>query len=737
MSLKNIMNGNNIISYDVLSQCISVSGSLIASKNTEGGLNIEGTGLFIPSTLTQVLTAGNDAGNLNIVNLGRLLLNSDINFMDKCAIYSGDVNTIIFRELPNPNPLKPNYFDFCNGVMTIDQENGVVVNGPGYPGEGCRLSFIADFLSDPPQGTLSYSNASGGISIYQYIDYSNPFPGLSPTVIKLKQGNIEATAQINCVLTSNTGNIELNAVTGNIIADCVDFLISGNLTVSGTFTITNLAATTLAISGASTLNTLSASNTTITGTLGVSGTTTLAVVNSGNHSITGTLNVSAGTTLNAFSAASGNIIGNLTVGSLTLSSLSLTSLTVSGTTNLNTANIANASISGTLGVTGLSTLGNVNASNVTVGGTLGVTGLSTLAGVNSGNTSITGTLVVTGTSTLSAVNSGNHAITGTLSVSGASTLSSASLSSTYSQTGGNWTYNNASGLYNLTANVINFTGPGTFTGAFAQSGGNFTANAGAGTLALNTTSVGAVNITAGSLTGTMTNGIVLQSTTNQINMLATDVTNGGIVGIGNITTGCQFSSSNNYMRVYQNICRVGYDDGTGTRNNYNVDASGLGLEAIGPGSTGCTISMNKTTGAMNFGSSGIISFFDTTGTFQVNRPIVNMPNLPSTGSGSTVLLAAGQLYIQTSSRRFKENIEPTTLDTSGLYETELVKYTYKDSGIPSIGYIAEDLPASLSGLLVYDKEGQINSIAYSLMPLYIIEELKKLNARIRALENIQ
>jgi hypothetical protein len=81
----------------------------------------------------------------------------------------------------------------------------------------------------------------------------------------------------------------------------------------------------------------------------------------------------------------------------------------------------------------------------------------------------------------------------------------------------------------------------------------------------------------------------------------------------------------------------------------------------------------------------------------------------------------GQLFQDTSSRRYKENIRPLTVDFRQILQA--VPQTYTRPGIPNrweIGFIAEDLDAlGLKPLVEYDKEGRPDGVNYDKIPLYL------------------
>jgi hypothetical protein len=95
----------------------------------------------------------------------------------------------------------------------------------------------------------------------------------------------------------------------------------------------------------------------------------------------------------------------------------------------------------------------------------------------------------------------------------------------------------------------------------------------------------------------------------------------------------------------------------------------------------------------------------------------------------------GNLYRDTSSRRYKENIQTLQDEFDKILELEPITFAYKDSQLKSFGYIAEDLDAlELDNLVIYNQSGQPESIRYDKLSVYLLEVVKNLNSRIKQLE---
>lgn len=137
-----------------------------------------------------------------------------------------------------------------------------------------------------------------------------------------------------------------------------------------------------------------------------------------------------------------------------------------------------------------------------------------------------------------------------------------------------------------------------------------------------------------------------------------------------------------------------------------------------------------------------------------------LATLPS-GTGTAVVVGAGnQLFQLTSSRRFKENIEPITSSSellTNILKLEPVTYTYKNGSddsplndtdelhslhtlsetepkYKSIGLVAEDVNELFPELVNLDEEGKPFSLNYSGVGVLLINAIKELKAEIDALK---
>ena len=119
-----------------------------------------------------------------------------------------------------------------------------------------------------------------------------------------------------------------------------------------------------------------------------------------------------------------------------------------------------------------------------------------------------------------------------------------------------------------------------------------------------------------------------------------------------------------------------------------------------------------------------------------------MPAL-SYASASTDLnynTSTGEIFVVTSSMRYKSNIADLDIDTSKVLALRPVSYTDNNSGMDAVGLIAEEVHEEIPQLVNYKEiegydEIQPDSVKYSTLSVYLLKVIKELEARITALEN--
>ena len=118
------------------------------------------------------------------------------------------------------------------------------------------------------------------------------------------------------------------------------------------------------------------------------------------------------------------------------------------------------------------------------------------------------------------------------------------------------------------------------------------------------------------------------------------------------------------------------------------------------------------------------------------------------------LSVGGYMYYDGSSRRYKENIVELAVDSSKIYELVPKSFKMKDMQHPTItdngtedydnmiteigattfGLIAEEVHEVLPELVIYNEDNEPDAVRYKTISVLLIEEMKKLRARIEVLE---
>jgi hypothetical protein len=183
-----------------------------------------------------------------------------------------------------------------------------------------------------------------------------------------------------------------------------------------------------------------------------------------------------------------------------------------------------------------------------------------------------------------------------------------------------------------------------------------------------------------------------------------------------------------------------------------------------PGAEIHLLSRPKIHGSWNFKqvADGIYRSLDAKGTLPVSQGGTGLNNVVSKsvliGNGnvtlSTLAIGAASKVLAvngagndivwatdaTSSERFKENIRPLEIDTGKIYDLEAKSFDFKD-GVNTLisdttfGLIAEEVEQHIPELLGYDEEGLPERMHYTMLPVLLLEEIKKLKERIEVLEN--
>ena len=101
-----------------------------------------------------------------------------------------------------------------------------------------------------------------------------------------------------------------------------------------------------------------------------------------------------------------------------------------------------------------------------------------------------------------------------------------------------------------------------------------------------------------------------------------------------------------------------------------------------------------------------------------------------TGGQAVMVNADGQLGVVSSSRRYKQDIQPMGNASDALMQLQPVTFHYKtadENGQRPLQYglIAEDVAAVMPDLAIYNEEGAPESVAYQLLPSLLLNEYQK------------
>ena len=307
--------------------------------------------------------------------------------------------------------------------------------------------------------------------------------------------------------------------------------------------------------------------------------------------------------------------------------------------------------------------------------------------------------------------------------------------------------NTATGINALRDNTTGDESTATGTGALQSntSGGNNTAT-GFGALQFNTTggnntatgrSALDANTTGNNNTATgqaalTSNTTGFRNTATGQNVLATNTTGNNntgtgvealvrnTTGVGNVATGSVALTFNTTGNRNTAIGTEALDDNTTGSENI----------AIGFGAgTGQTIGDSN----IYIGSPGVAAESDTTriGTLQTRTFIAGIVGITTDVADAIPVLidSDGQLGTVSSSRRFKENIQDMDQASQKLLSLRPVTFRYKQASADGTkpiqyGLIAEEVADVYPDLVVYDKDGQVQTVQYHKLVPMLLNELQ-------------
>lgn len=99
----------------------------------------------------------------------------------------------------------------------------------------------------------------------------------------------------------------------------------------------------------------------------------------------------------------------------------------------------------------------------------------------------------------------------------------------------------------------------------------------------------------------------------------------------------------------------------------------------------------------------------------------------SSGDGAPLTYDSdtGELRVDHSSARYKENIEPLQTDPEAVLELEPRSFEYTDSEREGIGLIAEEVAERVPELAITDSDGRPDAVRYDRLGIYLIPEVRR------------
>lgn len=267
------------------------------------------------------------------------------------------------------------------------------------------------------------------------------------------------------------------------------------------------------------------------------------------------------------------------------------------------------------------------------------------------------------------------------------------------------------------------------------------------------TAVG-VDALVGNLSGSDNTSIGYQSLFNTFNG-GRNVGLGSGAGYGfeqggeNVAIGYQSSYSGDASYTTAVGFHALYASNGGAGGNYNTAigydaldslASGASNIALGANAGSSLTSTNNNIDIGNTGTtgdSGVIRIG--TGGTQSSTYIAGISGVTVTGA-AVIVNANGQLGVQSSSIRYKEDVHDMADATDALMELRPVEFRYKqadeDGSKPlQFGLIAEEVAKVYPELVVRGKDGRPDSVQYHQLPAMLLNELQKQQRVIEALQN--
>lgn len=363
----------------------------------------------------------------------------------------------------------------------------------------------------------------------------------------------------------------------------------------------------------------------------------------------------------------------------------------------------------------------------------------------------------------SIINSSNNPV---IAGSGAGTLTLGGITfRTATNIAGTLTVSGAGGFlpaaFGTATQVLTSNGPGVIPTFQAAGGGGGGITTVAGDIGSATGST--VHVRARTATFTAGSTVTFTGSGANLDLQFTDLVGGGgntCVGwqAGNVTNNINGDSCTGFGLQTLTSCTAGSSHtAIGTAAVSSVTAglghTGIGANCLigqtgGDGNTGIGFNSGNaytTTESYNIvinspgvvGESNVLRIGAGTGTStqQLNKAFISgIQGITVTGT-AVLVSASDQLGVAISSAKYKDNIQDMADASSPALQLRPVTFSYKGSTETRFGLIAEEVAPLLPNLVVYDKQGDPQTVMYHELPALLLNELQKALKRIEALES--
>ena len=280
--------------------------------------------------------------------------------------------------------------------------------------------------------------------------------------------------------------------------------------------------------------------------------------------------------------------------------------------------------------------------------------------------------------------------------------------------GSDGSYNTCIGTQALHENTtgVRNTASG-YQALYSNTTGNY--NTASGYRALGSNTTGRHNTASGG-GALFSNSTGDSNTASGVTALQRNTTGGKNVAVGFEAAKTQTTGSDNTA--------VGYQAGLAWTTGVHNIAIGAGA-----GKNQTAGSNNISIGAVGASSDTAIIRIGTSGA-QTSAFMAGIRGVNVTGGQTVLVNADGQLGVASSSRRYKQDIQPMGDASNRLLELRPVTFHYKqveqDGSRPlQYGLIAEDVAEVMPELAIYNEDGSPESVAYQVLPSLLLNEYQK------------